>query len=65
MTVADLDIRRAAHLWIKRHGDDSAARAREMFEKMQRRGDKEGVDVWLRIIEAIVLLGEPPTAARH
>lgn len=28
-------------------------------------GDKDGADVWLRIIVAIGTLGEPPTKARH
>ena len=52
-------------LWIQQHGDDSLSRARAMVEKMRRRGDNEGAEVWLRIIEAIVMLGEPPTGARH
>jgi hypothetical protein len=37
-----------------------------MFEKMRRRGNKEGIDVWRRIIIAIAtILGQPPTKARH
>jgi hypothetical protein len=32
---------------------------------MQRRDDKDGADVWLRILVAISTLGEPPTVARH
>ena len=41
------------------------ARARKMVEKMRRRGDTEGADVWLRIIVAIGTLETPPTDALH
>lgn len=30
-----------------------------------KKGDEDGADVWLRIIVAIGMLGEPPTAARQ
>jgi hypothetical protein len=36
-----------------------------MVEKMRRRGNTVGADVWLRIIVAIGTLGTPPTDARH
>jgi hypothetical protein len=36
-----------------------------MVEKMRRRGDADGADVWLRIIVVIGTLGTPPTGARH
>jgi hypothetical protein len=36
-----------------------------MVEAMRKKGDKDGADVWLRIIVAIGTLGKPPTAARH
>ncbi len=65
MPVSDLDIARSAHLWIQRHGDDAIAKAREMVEAMREKGDKEGADVWLRIIVAITELGTPPTDVRH
>jgi endonuclease V-like protein UPF0215 family len=65
MSPADVDITRTAHLWIQQHGDDATAKAREMVEKMRRRGDTEGADVWLRIIASIGTLGKPPTNARH
>lgn len=65
MPPSDLDIHRTAHLWIQQHGDNAMAKAREMVEKMRRRGDADGADVWLRIIEAIGTLGTPPTDARH
>jgi hypothetical protein len=50
---------------VHQHGDDATAKAREMVEKMRRRGDTEGADTWLRIIVAIGTLGTPPTKARH
>jgi hypothetical protein len=62
MPSSDLDITRTAHLLIQQHGDNATTKAREMVEKMRRRGDADGADVWLRIIVAI---GTPPTNARH
>jgi len=65
MPPSDVDIQRTAHLWIQQHGDNATTKAREMVEKMRRRGDADGADVWLRIIVAIGTLGTPPTNARH
>jgi hypothetical protein len=42
MPPSDLDITRTANLWIQQHGDDATAKAREMVEKMRRRGDTDG-----------------------
>jgi hypothetical protein len=57
MAVSDLDIARAAHLFIQLHGEEATARAREMVEEMRRKGDHDGADTWLRIIVAIGELG--------
>jgi hypothetical protein len=65
MPVSDLDIRRAANLWIQQHGDAALARARQRVEGMRRKGDEKGEDTWVRIIVAITELGWPPTDARH
>jgi hypothetical protein len=65
MPVSDLDIRRAAHLWIDQHGDAATAKAREMVAQMRAKGDADGADTWLRIIAAIGTLGAPPTGARR
>jgi hypothetical protein len=65
MPVSDLDIHRTAHLWIERHGDHAVAKVREMVEEMQKKGDREGADAWLRIIVAIGALRTPPTDAQH
>jgi hypothetical protein len=64
-SVSDLDIARAAHQWISLHGEKATVKAREMVETMRKKGDKDGADVWLRIIVAIGTLGEPPSDARH
>jgi hypothetical protein len=63
--MSDFDIQLAVGHWIHQHGDQAITRAREMVEKMQRQGDAEGVDMWLRIIVVIGKLGEPPIGAKH
>ncbi len=65
MPVSDLEIHQTAHLWMQQHGDQAAAKAREMVKQMQRRGDADGADAWRRIIAAIISLGTPPTDIRH
>jgi hypothetical protein len=65
MPPSDLDIERTAQLWIQQHGDNAMAKAREMVEKMRRRGDADEADAWLRIIVAIGTLDTPPTDAQH
>lgn len=65
MPVSDLDIHRAARLWIQQHGEHATAKAREMVEEMRRKGDTDGADVWLRIIAAITTLGTPPSDEPH
>jgi hypothetical protein len=65
MPPSDLDITRAAHLLIQRHGDGATAEARKRVDDMRRKRDIDGADVWLRIIVAIGTLGTPPTKARH
>ena len=65
MPPSDLDIVRAAHLWIQQYGDEATAKAREKVDEMRGRGDAEGADTWLRIIVSIADLGAPPTDSRH
>jgi len=57
MPPSDLDIAQTAHQWIALHGDAATAKAREMVEPMRKKDDKDGADVWLRIIVAIGMLG--------
>jgi hypothetical protein len=57
MTVADLDIWRAANLLIKRHGGaDAAIVAAQRADECLASGDAEGQTVWKRIVEAILEL---------
>ena len=65
MPISDFDIQRLAHLFIQLDGEQAIAKARQMVEKMRRKGDHEGADKWLRIVVAIGELGEAPTHARH
>jgi hypothetical protein len=65
MAVSNFDIQRLAHLFIQLDGQQAIGKAREMVEKMRRKGDHESADKWLRVIVAIGELGEPPTESRH
>jgi hypothetical protein len=49
MPASDLDITRAAHLLIQKHGDGATAEARKRVDDMRRKGDTDGADTWLRI----------------
>jgi len=53
MMVSELDVLRAAHLHLERHGGQAVAKAREMVRTLKERGDNDGADTWLRIIVAI------------
>jgi hypothetical protein len=53
MTVSDLEIFRAANLYVEWHGDEAVAKARETVRTLQERGDNDNADTWLRIIVAI------------
>jgi hypothetical protein len=51
MAVSDLDIFRAARLHLDQYGGQAVAKAREMVRYMRERGDNDGADTWLRIME--------------
>ncbi len=51
--TSDLDVYRAAHLLIKRHGDDAPIEAAMRADELAADGDMEGRAVWLRIVKAI------------
>ncbi|HEV2550712.1 MAG TPA: hypothetical protein VGU20_25595 [Stellaceae bacterium] len=57
MPISDLVIHRFAHLFIQLHGEEATERARAMVEQMRGKGDQEGADHWLHIIEAMRELG--------
>jgi len=61
MTVSDLEIFRAAHLHLDRHGDRAVAKAREMVRTLKERGDNDGADTWLRVIVAIETMRQEPS----
>jgi hypothetical protein len=65
MPVSDRNILRTAHFWIQRYGDQAIAMARQMVEEMRHKGDRQGADMWLRIIVAIETLGAPPPDPQH
>ena len=53
MTIADIDVWRAADLLIKRHGEDAAIVAAQRADELLEAGDVEGQIVFKRIVEAI------------
>mgnify|MGYP001599616852 CR=1 FL=1 len=54
--IADQDIWRAAHLLVKRYGQDAAIEAAQRVDAMLERGDIEEQMVWKRVPAAIVEL---------
>lgn len=57
--TSDLDIFRAAHLWLGQHGDAAIEQARRRVAKLLAAGEHDGADVWLRIIAAMETLRTP------
>ena len=51
--TTDLDIYRAAHLVIRKHGEDAPIQAAVRHDELLDRGDTEGAAVWKRILKAI------------
>ena len=56
LLVSDSDSHRAARLHLERHGDEAAAKARDMVRNLKEGGYNEAADTWLRIIVAIEVL---------
>jgi hypothetical protein len=55
MTIADIDVWRAADLLIKRHGGkDAAIVAAQRADECLASGDLDGQGIWKRIVEAIL-----------
>jgi hypothetical protein len=57
MPLFGLVIHRFAHLFIQLHREEASAKARAMVQEMRRKGDHEGAETWLYIIEAMGELG--------
>jgi hypothetical protein len=54
--MSDLDVARAANLWLGQHGDAAVATARRRVAELQAAGARDDADVWLRMIVAIEAL---------
>jgi len=51
--LPDLDIWRAAQLFVKRHGDEAAIQAALRADELLAEGDVDGQRAWLRIVKAV------------
>ena len=49
----DIDIWRAAHLPVKRHGADAAMVAAQRADELLAQGDVDGQSIWKRIVIAV------------
>ena len=62
----DIDIYRAAKLYIDQHGDQAALRAAMQADALLEAGDMEGSVTWRKIIKAIeVMQATEPDGAVH
>lgn len=49
----EIDIWRAAHLLVKRHGADAAIVAAQRADELLAQGDVDGQRIWKRIVAAV------------
>ena len=63
--ISDLDINRAAHLLLERHGANALIAVAQMIDRMLQNGDEEGRLVWLRIRRAVEALQAGPRGLLH
>jgi hypothetical protein len=59
LAISDIEIHRAGNLWLGQHGGNAVAEARRRVADCQEAGDRDGADVWLRIVVAIESLSAP------
>lgn len=59
----EIDIWRAAHLLVKRHGDDAAIVAAQRADELMAQGDLDGQRIWKRILGAVHELQRTKPAA--
>lgn len=64
-TISNLDIYRAAHMLIERHGAEAMTEAARMIDRMLDHGDLDGRAVWRQIRQAIADLQAQPTGPAH
>ncbi len=64
--TTDIDIYRAAKLYIDNHGDQAVVQAAMQADAQLAAGDMEGAAMWRRIIKAIEdLLATKPDGVTH
>ena len=64
--TADIDLYRAAKLYIDPHGDQAALQAAMQSEALLEAGDLDGAATWLKIIAAIeVMQAMEPDGTTH
>ena len=61
----DIDIYRAAKLYVDQHGADASIHAAMKADAMLDRGDLDGVAVWRMVIRAIEELEDTAGGTRH
>ena len=54
-----LEISRLAEQWLKSHGDNAVAMARDMATELDESGNTDGATMWRLVITAIEKLREP------
>lgn len=59
----EIDIWRAAHLLVKRHGADAGAAAAQRADELLAEGDVDGERLWKRIVAAVRELRRTTPAA--
>jgi hypothetical protein len=64
--TSGIDIYRSAKVLINQHGDNAAIHAAQRADQMLDKGDLDGRNVWVRIIEAIHVLRDTlPRGTSH
>lgn len=52
MIIADIDIYRAAKMFVDKHGDDATSEALKKSAELFAKGDNEGGETWQKIARA-------------
>ena len=64
--TADIDIYRAAKLYIDQHGDQAALQAAMQADALLEAGDMDGSAMWRKVIKAIeVMQATGPVGMTH